>query len=123
MIDMGVGKEKKLNPAGLVNIRVPISRFVLRHPLVHAAVNGKPVSLGFQNIAGPRDRPRRSHEFDFHAPQFLPAFLCASYGYYFRFRKFDQGRCPSLEQSAIRSFALTFGCQCNIPYRNMDWGL
>jgi hypothetical protein len=77
---MGMGDKEKFNPLRLIGVRVPVSFFDLPHPLVHTAVDGKPVPLGFYDITGPRDRPRRPHEFDFHESDLLPCFsLFASF--------------------------------------------
>jgi hypothetical protein len=110
---MGVGDEKKLNPAGFVDIRVPVSLLDLPHPLVHAAVNGPSMALVLQNVAGPSYRPRRPHEFDFHESGFLLLFDLAGTDIIPRMGIFIKRRCFPVGpyafifrnlQSAIKQF-------------------
>jgi hypothetical protein len=99
---MSMSDKEKLNPLRLINVRVPVSIFDLRHPLVHTAVDGKPVSLSFHDVTGPRDRPRRPHEFDFHEFDLLPLSECLSCRHYSKNARFDQeAMCSRLGQNAF----------------------
>ena len=68
MVDMGMGDEEKINFVGLVNIHIPVAFFDFRVALMHAAINGPPMSLCLQNVTGAGDRPGRPHKFYFHSP-------------------------------------------------------
>jgi len=66
MVDMGVGEQKKVHPARLIDGGIQIAAFDGFVALVHAAIDGKAGSGGFDDMAGTGDGPRRAEKFDLH---------------------------------------------------------
>jgi len=66
VVDMRVSNDKKIDFARIVGRDIEISLFDLVRALVHAAINGKPQRIRFNNIAGSSNRPRGAEKFNFH---------------------------------------------------------
>jgi hypothetical protein len=71
MVDMGVCNNEKLNFIRMIDINIPVAPFNLRIALVHAAIHGKSVTLGFQNKARSGNGSGRPHKFYLHWFKFL----------------------------------------------------
>ena len=51
MVDMGMGNQKKIYLVGLIDIRIPVAPFDVRIALMHAAIHGKAMTIGFHDKA------------------------------------------------------------------------
>ncbi len=66
MIDVGMGDEEEFDLLGLIDIDIPVPLIDFIVSLVHSAIHRKPMAIRFQNIAGPGNRPSRTHKLDLH---------------------------------------------------------
>jgi hypothetical protein len=66
MVNVSMGDDEKFYLIRLINVHIPVPFLNLRVALVHAAIDGEPMTVRLDDVTRPGDGPGGTHEFYLH---------------------------------------------------------